>query len=115
MDAPVLLGVAAVGAPARAIHCARAPFVAGGVDAQHAVAAEENLADYTYARHKRQEWTDEEIWPQPFVTGDDLVALGFAPGPRFKEILSRVEDEQLEGRLVSREAALEFVKREWPS
>jgi len=81
----------------------------------HAAEAAEELADYRHARHKREEFTDEEIWPLPLVTGDDLIALGFTPGPRFKEILSMVEEEQLEGRLVSREAALEFVKRRWAS
>jgi tRNA nucleotidyltransferase/poly(A) polymerase len=81
----------------------------------HAVAGGETLEDYTHAVHKRAEWGDEGIWPPPLLTGNDLLALGLAPGPRFKEILSRVEEEQLEGRLVSRDAALAFVKREWLS
>jgi poly(A) polymerase len=37
--------------------------------------------------------------------------MGFKPGPLFKEILTRVEDEQLEGRLTNREQALEWVRR----
>jgi tRNA nucleotidyltransferase/poly(A) polymerase len=81
----------------------------------HAGEAGEDLADYSHARQKREEWADEDIWPPPLVTGDDLVALGFAPGPRFKEILTTVENEHLESRLVTREAALEFVKRNWVS
>ena len=36
--------------------------------------------------------------------------MGFAPGPRFKEILTAVEDAQLEGAVRSREAALELVR-----
>jgi hypothetical protein len=36
------------------------------------------------------------------------------PGPRFKEVLAAVEDAQLEGRLTSREAAMEYVQREFP-
>ena len=35
---------------------------------------------------------------------------GHAPGPKFREILNAVEDAQLEGRLGSRDAALEFVQ-----
>ena len=50
----------------------------------------------------------------PLVTGDDLIAAGHKPGPRFREILDAVEDAQLEGRLPSRHAALEFVRREFP-
>ena len=71
--------------------------------------------DVSYARQKREEWTDDDIWPAPLITGNDLIAMGFAPGPRFKEILTRVEDEQLEGRLMTRDQAIAFVKRHFLS
>jgi hypothetical protein len=48
------------------------------------------------------------------MTGQDLIAMGYEPGPRFREILSAVEDTQLEGVLKSREEALEFVRRAFP-
>lgn len=51
------------------------------------------------------------IAPPPWITGDELVALGYRPGPSFKTLLNRVYDRQLEGELTSREAALEWVKR----
>jgi len=44
--------------------------------------------------------------PEPLVTGDDLIAAGHMPGPRFKAVLDAVYDEQLEGRLVNREEGL---------
>jgi poly(A) polymerase len=37
--------------------------------------------------------------------------MGIPPGPVYKEILSAVDDEQLEGRLTSRESAIEFAKK----
>jgi len=77
----------------------------------HSMAAGEEPIDYAYAASKRLEWPDEQIWPPPLVTGDDLIAMGFSPGPRFKEILTRVEDEQLEGRVTTREDAIQFVRR----
>ena len=40
----------------------------------------------------------------------DLIAMGLSPGPRFKEILTKVEDEQLDGRLTTRQHALDFIK-----
>jgi poly(A) polymerase len=55
----------------------------------------------------------EAIRPTPLITGRDLIEAGYKPGPRFKEILAAVEDAQLEGRLTSREAAMEYVRREW--
>ena len=79
----------------------------------HATAAAEEPTDYAYAALKRAEWSDKEIWPEPLVTGNDLIAMGFPPGPPFKEILTRVEDEQLEGRLSTREEAMEFVRRNY--
>ena len=48
------------------------------------------------------------------MTGDDLIAAGHVPGPKFREILHAIEDAQLEGRLASRDAALEFVRNEFP-
>ena len=56
----------------------------------------------------------ESIRPVPLVSGDDLIAVGYEPGPRFKEILSAVEDAQLEGRLLSKESAMEYVRQQFP-
>ena len=73
-----------------------------------------NLSLYEFVAKKRAETPAEEIRPKPLVTGADLIALGHEPGPRFKEILAAVEDQQLEGELTSREAALKFVRRKFP-
>jgi poly(A) polymerase len=73
-----------------------------------------DLTSYSLARKKLAEIPPEKMRPQPLVNGDDLIALGYQPGPRFKEILSAVEDAQLEGSLQSHEEGLEFVKREFP-
>ena len=78
------------------------------------LASHRNLATYEFIRRKRSEIPPEKMRPAPLVTGRDLIAAGHLPGPRFKEILSAVEDAQLDGRLPSRDAALEFVRREFP-
>jgi poly(A) polymerase len=74
-----------------------------------------NLSTYEFVRQKQTEIPAEKMRPAPLVTGDDLIAEGHVPGPKFREILTAVEDAQLEGRLPSREAALEFVRREYPA
>ena len=79
------------------------------------LASHRNLATYEFVRLKKEEIPPEKMRPTPLVTGDDLIAEGRRPGPRFREILNAVEDAQLEGRLASREAALEFVRREFPA
>src|SRR5262245_6278737 len=81
----------------------------------HALAAGEEPVDYAYASRKRSEWTDEEIWPMPLLSGNDLIAMGFSPGPQFREILTRLEDAQLEGVLTTRHEAIEFVRRHFES
>jgi poly(A) polymerase len=78
------------------------------------LASHGNLSTYGYVRQKRAEIPPEKIRPVPLVTGNDLIATGRVPGPKFREILNAVEDAQLEGRLTSREAALEFVSHEFP-
>ena len=54
--------------------------------------------------------TPSGIAPPPWVNGDDLIALGMKPGKAFKVLLDRLYDEQLEGRLTSREQGLELAK-----
>jgi poly(A) polymerase len=52
----------------------------------------------------------EGLRPAPFVTGDDLVALGMRPGPAFRPLLDRAYDLQLNGAVADREAALAAVR-----
>jgi poly(A) polymerase len=72
------------------------------------------LDAYDYSREQLQSLPPEAIRPTPLISGRDLIDAGYEPGPRFKEVLAAVEDAQLEGRLASREAAMEYVRREFP-
>jgi poly(A) polymerase len=73
-----------------------------------------NLRLYNFTREKMSELPPEAMRPTPLVTGDDLIAAGYSPGPHFKEILAAVEDAQLDGRLKSKDEAMQFVRREFP-
>jgi poly(A) polymerase len=72
------------------------------------------LDSYEYARAQMRSLPPEVIRPAPLITGRDLIEAGYEPGPRFKEMLSAVEDAQLEGRIATHDAALEYVRREFP-
>jgi poly(A) polymerase len=72
------------------------------------------LTSYEFVREKLAETPPEVMRPAPLLTGDDLIAAGYEPGPKFKEILGAVEDGQLEGRLTSSEDAMQFVQEEFP-
>ena len=77
-------------------------------------ASHRKLRMYDYTRQKIAELTPAAIEPAPLVSGDDLVAEGYSPGPQFKEILTAVEDAQLEGQLDSKEQAMRFVRNKFP-
>jgi poly(A) polymerase len=72
------------------------------------------LEAYEYAQEQLRSMPPEAIRPEPLLTGRDLIEAGYEPGPRFKEILAAVEDAQLEGRVTSHEAAIDYVRREFP-
>src|SRR5881392_725392 len=73
------------------------------------------LDNYEFLLRKREEFANEPIIPPPLVRGDDLIALGLKPGPRFGQILEAVETRQLEGTLRTREEAFEWVKKRYLS
>ncbi len=74
-----------------------------------------HLENWEFARRKLAELPEEELRPAPLVTGNDLIALGYVPGPRFKQILRAVEDAQLEGELREKEQALAFLRERFPA
>jgi poly(A) polymerase len=74
-----------------------------------------SLRLYDYTREKMAQLPPAEVRPTPLITGDDLIAAGYDPGPAFKEILGLVEDAQLEGRLRTKEEAMRFVREHFPS
>ena len=46
---------------------------------------------------------------------DDLIGLGYKPGPVFKKILEAVDDLRLEGQLHDKAEALAWLKTNWPA
>lgn len=54
--------------------------------------------------------TPDATAAHPLITGDDLVELGFRPGPSFKAILDQLYDAQLEGRISTKAEGLELAR-----
>ena len=61
---------------------------------------------YHFLTAKLTEFSQEEIKPKPFVSGNDLQQVGLKPGPQMGKILHQLMDEQLEGKFADRESAL---------
>jgi poly(A) polymerase len=74
------------------------------------VAAHAGLDTLDFVRDRLEGWGTADLFPEPLLSGDDLIKLGFRPGPSFRRILDAVEDEQLEGRLTTHEDAVVFVR-----
>jgi poly(A) polymerase len=47
------------------------------------------------------------------ITGDDLIALGLKPGPIFRKILAEIDDLVAEGKVRSKEDALDYVRENY--
>jgi putative nucleotidyltransferase with HDIG domain len=69
-----------------------------------------HLDNYEFVRRKQAEVPPEELKPAPLVTGKDLIAAGFRPGPAFGAVLSEIEDAQLEGRISTTEEGLRMAR-----
>ncbi len=69
-----------------------------------------DLSLYEFAKEKFHSLPAEQIRPAPLITGEDLIAAGYKPGPLFKELLTAVEDAQLECAISTKEEAMGLVK-----
>ena len=72
-----------------------------------------DLEIHAYILQKLEEYRDQ-LNAGLLISGDDLIRMGYSPGPAFREILQTVEDLQLEGRVRTREEALEYVQSAFP-
>ncbi len=72
------------------------------------------LESYGFVKRFLAETPPEQVQPPRLLTGDDLQEMGYIPGPLFAKILRSVEDAQLEGRLQSKERAIEYVLTQFP-
>jgi poly(A) polymerase len=68
------------------------------------------LDNYEFMQAKAEEFSSEPLIPKPLINGRDLMAIGWQPGPQLGQILTKVQDAQLEGVITTREEALEWLR-----
>lgn len=71
------------------------------------------LDNYNFCRSQLQRLALDELHPPRLLTGHDLINMGYAPGKIIGDILSAVEEEQLEGRIKSPEEAVNYIHANW--
>ena len=77
------------------------------------LAAHRNLDIWNFVRERYETLPAEEVRPTPLLTGRELIAVGYKPGPAFKEMLQAVEDAQLEGAITTPEQAMTLVQEKF--
>ena len=78
------------------------------------LASHRKMEAYKRCRRIWEELPPEQISPPPLLTGNDLIAMGYRPGPIFGEILTAIETAQLEGEIATPDEARERVRRDFP-
>jgi poly(A) polymerase len=56
------------------------------------------------------EWSMADLNPPPLLTGHDLIQHGLEPGPRFKHLLERLREAQLDGVVKTPAEAMQLVE-----
>jgi poly(A) polymerase len=74
------------------------------------LAAHGNLDLWNFVRERLAATPEEAIRPQPLLSGRELIAAGYEPGPQFQQMLRAVEDAQLEGAIATTGEALALVR-----
>jgi poly(A) polymerase len=67
------------------------------------------LQSYEFVQHFLANTPPEQVRPERLLTGDDLQAMGFQPGPLYSQILGSLEDAQLEGQISTKEDARKYI------
>lgn len=66
--------------------------------------------DADFCRNYLSRTSMDVLWPEPFLNGKDVMALGISPGPAIRQLLEHLWREQLDERLSSREDALRRLR-----
>jgi poly(A) polymerase len=64
---------------------------------------------YEFVQSQREQMSEEDVRPKLLVSGNDLIAAGYRPGPVFKAMLESAEDAQLEGSIRTTEEGLQWI------
>jgi poly(A) polymerase len=68
-----------------------------------------DLRLYEFAKARYEAEPAESVRPKLLVTGAELIAAGYRPGPEFKAMLEVAEDAQLDGAVHTTEEAMRLI------
>lgn len=93
----------------------RSPYIGDHLELHRVdrLSGQKDLDSYTFCMQKLEE-SKGQLFPDPLLNGEDLISMGYLPGPIFGQILRAVEDWQLEGTIHTKRDALERVRAVFP-
>ncbi len=71
-----------------------------------------DLRNYRFIKNKMKTFQKINIKPKAILSGSDLIEYGLKPSAVFKDLLSRLYDLQLEGKVETRSEALKWLKKQ---
>jgi poly(A) polymerase len=71
-----------------------------------------DLSNYDFLVDFQEQLANEPVLPKPWVTGNDIIALGVPQSPRVGVLRTKAYDAQLEGRFKDRNELLGWLKTE---
>jgi tRNA nucleotidyltransferase/poly(A) polymerase len=69
-----------------------------------------NLDNYEYVREFIAQTPPGEVRPPRLLSGEDLIEMGYKPGPRFSEMLEAVEEAQLNEAIKTKDEAKRLIE-----
>jgi tRNA nucleotidyltransferase (CCA-adding enzyme) len=75
-----------------------------------AITANQLATDSAVARRRLKVFLSKLRYIKPALTGDDLLKMGIRPGPRMKEILHRLHEARLDGKVRTKKGEVEMVR-----
>ncbi len=76
-----------------------------------AMASTRDLTAYDFVVAAKKDLGEEPALPAPLLTGTDLLSTGLQEGPLIGRVLRRVQEEQLEGTIATKQEALALARR----
>ncbi len=73
-----------------------------------------DLTNWHFVKEQKEKLPPEEVRPPRLLTGNDLMAMGYEPGPQMGKILAALEEAQLEGTVKTAEQARALVEQQFP-
>ena len=77
----------------------------------HLSVLEKNLKTFHELKNFYNSLNKEDIFPDPLITGNDLIEQGFTPDPSWGNLLDELDLMQLDGKIQSKEDAFEWIKQ----